>query len=285
MKTLIKNPLFKVVMDPGVAVFQLFLIALGTSTVLFYDSCEKGNYGNYYWENDQCTIYGDGNFTSTINANWLGARAYCKITKEESTSMIEVELMQAGTSGSYLYAGHGWLTITLNTNTAQYVSVPITNDVFTSLPETMDKNEATVFYFNDSGGRIPCEGNLILGENIVDVDGESGSFALGVDLSEVTVNINGTLIPMKGSFQISGTNVIVQESAATGSGSASGGSPPSSDCSISQSAYNAYYAGCEDLVISDCYCAAAAACAAACDDACEQENRNSALQLGKTCSY
>lgn len=265
--------------------FYISFAILFFSTAFFFACKKKAKDSPIIWEVGDCNLVGNGDFSSCKVAKWLGSRVY--YSGKGGNRVVTIQLMRAGTQGSFLFPADGWLCISYNVETSQFATIPITNSVFSQLPLSVPVNEATVVYYDDSTGyKMPVNGSIVFSDNMFDMNGETGTFNVGMDFSQMYVTMHGADIPLTGSMAISGDNIPIPPSPSTSAASGGSTDPNSSaGCNINQSSYNNYFSQCQAGGIAPCYCCSAALYHSYCKYPEEQAERAKAAQLGTTCSY
>ncbi|WP_041616398.1 hypothetical protein [Spirosoma linguale] len=120
--------------------------------------------------------------------------------------------MNAGTSGSFILPGKGWLTISLHLDTDENITIPVTNKLPSSLPADVPLNEATIVYTDaQTGQRSYLEGKLKVGRYRL-TRGE-GKFEMDANLDGLKLPNNGGSfygdLSIEGQTSSGGDNSIV----------------------------------------------------------------------------
>jgi len=225
-------------------------------------SCGTDAGEDWTLEPNQCSLSAG---TATIGgrpAQWTSCRAHYYADGQ----VLTIQLMRAGSSGSFLFPGAGWLNISVNLNTAERTTLPL-RFAGSDVPAAVPVGVLSVTYTSPTGSRTIATGQMPVGDNNL-----SPGFP--------NVNFEGQLDGVMVGGEAAGGAFAVHTAAATGGGGSGGGSTCTNhpEC-------DGYTRQCSAGGLAPCYCAAACVCHACGDAACERQNRASAQPLGTTCSY
>ncbi|MFD2573554.1 hypothetical protein ACFSUS_23140 [Spirosoma soli] len=181
------------------AVATLLLIVVAMS----HQGCDKDSVDAFppiEWASNNCSVSGFGGLANQ-NVNWLEARARFS----GGNKVFTLQLMNAGTSGSFIMPGKGWLTISLHLDTGENITVPITNKKQSPLPAEVPLNEATIVYTDaQTGQNTYLQGNIKLGRY---------SLTRSEERFEIDVSLDGMRLPNGDSFY---GDISVESQASTG---------------------------------------------------------------------
>jgi hypothetical protein len=237
--------------------------------VLMLSSCSaKATPTDWSRDTNECQITSSATINGT-SAGFVG----CRVHYYADGEVVTVQLVTAGTSGSFLEPAPGWLVINTNANSPENATLTAGTVSGGVLPLSVPLNSASLIYVMSSGALASGSGPLQVGSNVVYPSTRE------MDLNATFDGI--ILAASSGNLSMAGA-VTVHAGAATGGGGGGGGGAGGGPCN--QSACARYTNACSAGGMAPCYCAAACECACA-NDPCEAENRTNAAQLGTTCSY
>lgn len=222
------------------------------------------------WEPAQCaftapTLQASGGEA----ANWTSCRALYARENATAASVLTIQLLAPGTSGSVASPGPGWLTITV-------VDVDNTTGTRSVVPSigSLTTPSVTIGYVTRAGRYVQfTRGSLTLRANEIAAYGDPATDSLRFSAAITASSADGAT-QLSGDFSVSSV-------AAT-----AGTNPGGTGTTCNASTCSGYQRQCNGTAVqAPCYCAAACLCHCAGQASCEQANRASARALGTNCAY
>lgn len=189
------------------------LFALTLTTVALCSCANKASEGaSYELSSSQCQLQSEVAIVragASTSAGLVG----CRFHFDQDSRVATWQLTTAGSQGSWLSPGTGWITLSVNVDSPENATLALARTVST-LPAHVDTSELVFVYNPTDRVRTGGTGSVEVGQNVVSTVGNGG--ALTIDLSGVTTSTeDGT------SIRLSGT-ATMQASPATASSSAAG---------------------------------------------------------------
>lgn len=214
-------------------------------------SCAPSSLGFTTWEDQNCSLVGDFSLTSPTQgaqARWVGCRAGYFPGVAGSTDVFELELLTAGSSGSFASPAPGWLAIALSGSQAPG-NVRVSPHSGGAAPATMPAGAASVVFYTQSGEQVYGTGSM----NLSAFSRDAQSLDFEAEFAVQFAATGGDTYSLSGSAHSTWAPPAPAVSSSGPSGCADNGASCTSDPNVTH-----WKSQCGSYAIGPCHCEAAA---------------------------